>query len=139
MGVTEVVPNFIDGSWRKSSDPTALSVTNPATAEEIARVPLTTSMEVEAAALSAAAAFPKWRRTPCGERVQSLGTPTSLFSNPVISPESKNRIGALIEQGVQEGASLEVDGLTRGKRLSSSAGRRKVRSDGTSDLVTGGT
>ena len=29
---------------------------------------------------------------------------------PVISPESKNRIGALIEQGVQEGASLEVDG-----------------------------
>ncbi|MEE8187024.1 MAG: aldehyde dehydrogenase family protein, partial [Nitrososphaerales archaeon] len=47
-------------------------MTNPATAEEIARVPLTTSMEVEAAALSAAAAFPKWRRTPCGERVQYL-------------------------------------------------------------------
>ena len=72
MGVPEVVPNFIDGSWRRSSAPTALSVTNPATAEEIARVPLTTSMEVEAAALSAAAAFPKWRRTPCGERVQYL-------------------------------------------------------------------
>ena len=91
MGVTEVVPNFIDGSWRTSSDPTALSVTNPATAEEIARVPLTTSMEVEAAALSAAAAFPKWRRTPCGERVQYLGTPTSLFSKPfrrVLSPVS---------------------------------------------------
>ena len=72
VGVGEVVPNFINGSWRKSSAPTALAVTNPATAEIIARVPLTTSIEVEAAALSAAAAFPKWRRTPSSERVQYL-------------------------------------------------------------------
>ena len=72
MGVIEVVPNLIDGSWRKSSAATSLSVTNPATAEEIARVPLSPSAEVEAAAISAAAAFPEWRRTPAGERVRCL-------------------------------------------------------------------
>ena len=72
MGAAEVVPNLIDGSWRKSSARTALSVTNPATAEEIARVPLSPSAEVGAAAISAAAAFPEWRRTPPGERVQYL-------------------------------------------------------------------
>ncbi len=72
MGAAEVVPNLIDGSWRKSSARTALSVTNPATAEEIARVPLSPSAEVGAAVISAAAAFPEWRRTPPGERVQYL-------------------------------------------------------------------
>ena len=72
MGAVEVVPNLIDGSWSKSSAGTSLSVTNPATAEEIARVPLSPPAEVEAAAISAAAAFPEWRRTPPGERVQYL-------------------------------------------------------------------
>lgn len=66
------VLNFIDGSWQKSSTSEMLGVTNPATAEEIAKVPLSDAGEVEQAAITAAQAFREWRRTPPVERVQYL-------------------------------------------------------------------
>jgi malonate-semialdehyde dehydrogenase (acetylating)/methylmalonate-semialdehyde dehydrogenase len=47
-------------------------VVNPATAELLARTPLSTSVDVDAAVQSAAQAFPAWRRTPPGERIQYL-------------------------------------------------------------------
>ncbi len=72
MGTSEQILNFIDGSWQKSSVAAALSVTNPATTEEIAKVPLSEAAEVGQAADSAAKAFLGWRRTPPTERVQYL-------------------------------------------------------------------
>jgi malonate-semialdehyde dehydrogenase (acetylating)/methylmalonate-semialdehyde dehydrogenase len=47
-------------------------VINPATAELLARTPLSTAADVDAAVQAAADAFPAWRRTPPGERVQYL-------------------------------------------------------------------
>src|SRR6202048_1870293 len=66
------VQNFIAGSWQRSCATEFANVTNPATAELIARTPLSTSADVDAAVQAAASAFPAWRRTPAGERVQYL-------------------------------------------------------------------
>ena len=64
--------NYVDGSWRKSSTTQFFDVTNPATNELIARTPLSTNADVDDAVRAAAAAFPAWRRTPPGERIQYL-------------------------------------------------------------------
>jgi malonate-semialdehyde dehydrogenase (acetylating)/methylmalonate-semialdehyde dehydrogenase len=64
--------NFVDGAWRKSSSTQFFDVTNPATNELVARTPLSTNSDVDDAVRAAAAAFPAWRRTPPGERIQYL-------------------------------------------------------------------
>jgi malonate-semialdehyde dehydrogenase (acetylating) / methylmalonate-semialdehyde dehydrogenase len=64
--------NYISGSWTKSSASEFFNVTNPASGELIARTPVSTKADVEAAVQAAAAAFPAWRRTPAGERIQYL-------------------------------------------------------------------
>jgi malonate-semialdehyde dehydrogenase (acetylating) / methylmalonate-semialdehyde dehydrogenase len=64
--------NYVAGAWRRSSATEYVGVTNPATAELLARTPLSTIADVDAAVQAAAAAFPAWRRTPAGERVQFL-------------------------------------------------------------------
>jgi malonate-semialdehyde dehydrogenase (acetylating)/methylmalonate-semialdehyde dehydrogenase len=64
--------NYIGGGWRKSSTSEFLDVTNPATNELVAHTPLSTRADVDAAVQAAADAFPAWRRTPPGERIQYL-------------------------------------------------------------------
>jgi malonate-semialdehyde dehydrogenase (acetylating)/methylmalonate-semialdehyde dehydrogenase len=69
---TPDLQNYIQGGWHRSAAKEYVDVTNPATAEVLARTPLSTAAEVDAAVQSAADAFPAWRRTPPGERVQYL-------------------------------------------------------------------
>src|SRR6266481_3594099 len=64
--------NYVNGAWRPSTASEFVEVINPATAEVLARTPLSTRADVDAAVQAAAAAFPAWRRTPPGERVQYL-------------------------------------------------------------------
>ncbi|MBI4423817.1 MAG: CoA-acylating methylmalonate-semialdehyde dehydrogenase [Elusimicrobia bacterium] len=64
--------NFIGGDWRAPQTKDFLAVTNPATAEVLARVPLSPAGEVDLAARAAMKAYPGWRRTPATERVQVL-------------------------------------------------------------------
>ena len=64
--------NYIGGRWQRSSAADYLEVTNPATAEGMAEVPLSPPEEVAQAVQAATAAFPEWRRTPAVERVQYL-------------------------------------------------------------------
>src|SRR2546428_3674772 len=66
------LPNYIHGRWTESNAADWLDVTNPATGEPIAKVPLSDAAEVAAAVESAAAAFPDWRRTPPEDRIQPL-------------------------------------------------------------------
>ena len=49
-----------------------MNVINPASGELIARTPISTKADVDAVVQAAAAAFPAWRRTPAGERIQYL-------------------------------------------------------------------
>lgn len=64
--------NYINGQWCVSSATEHLTVVNPATAETLAQVPLSTADEVDQAAQAAAKAFQTWRRTPPPQRIQHL-------------------------------------------------------------------
>src|SRR5881396_2603168 len=64
--------NYINGQWCRSDASDFVAITNPATAQTIAEMPLTPASEVDAAARAAAEAFVGWRRTPVTERIQPL-------------------------------------------------------------------
>jgi len=64
--------NYINGEWIKPTVKEYFDVINPATGEVIARTPLSTKADVEAAAKAAGEAFVSWRRVPVNDRVQYL-------------------------------------------------------------------
>jgi malonate-semialdehyde dehydrogenase (acetylating)/methylmalonate-semialdehyde dehydrogenase len=64
--------NYVGGAWRRAETTEFLDVRDPATAEVVAKVPVSTGADVHGAAEAAALAFPQWRRTPPLERVQYL-------------------------------------------------------------------
>src|SRR5438105_8440322 len=64
--------NYVGGKWRRAQAVEFLDVRNPATAETIVRVPLSSREEVDEAVRAAQVAFVDWRRTPSTERIQYL-------------------------------------------------------------------
>jgi malonate-semialdehyde dehydrogenase (acetylating)/methylmalonate-semialdehyde dehydrogenase len=64
--------NYVNGAWRASTATEFVEVINPATAEVLTSTPLSTRADVDSAVQAAADAFPAWRRTPPGERIQYL-------------------------------------------------------------------
>lgn len=84
--------NFINGEWQRSQADAYLPVTNPATGQAMAEVPLATGADVDVAVGHALTAFPGWRRTPALERVQYLF-----------------KFKALLEQHIDELARLVTD------------------------------
>ena len=67
----EILANRIGGSWSAPSV-RRLPVVDPATGTPLAEAPLSTAEEVDRAVQAASRAFPDWRRTPPGDRVQPL-------------------------------------------------------------------
>ncbi len=76
----ETVRNYVGGAWVVSSSSTALDVTNPATGAVIARVPVSSTDEVDHAARVAREAFPAWRDTPPLDRAKYLFTLRDLMA-----------------------------------------------------------
>src|SRR5512133_1646271 len=72
MSQPEKLQNYINGAWCPSSAQDYLEVHNPATAEVLARVPLSPPEEVDQAAQAAAKAQAEWRRVPATQRIQYL-------------------------------------------------------------------
>src|SRR3984893_2722101 len=75
MQTTEAITklsNYVDGQWQRGSSAQYQTVTNPATQEVLAEVPLSDPAEVAAAVEPASTAFPGWRRTPPEDRIQPL-------------------------------------------------------------------
>lgn len=72
MQEANVLLNYVNGQWQASKASRYLDVTNPATAEVLARTPFSPSDEVDQAAQAAAAALTEWRRTPPPDRIQYL-------------------------------------------------------------------
>lgn len=64
------VPLFIDGEFRSSRATQWHTVINPATQQVLARVPMATPDEVQAAVQAAHEAFPSWRQTPINTRAR---------------------------------------------------------------------
>jgi malonate-semialdehyde dehydrogenase (acetylating) / methylmalonate-semialdehyde dehydrogenase len=98
-----VIANLVGGTWMPAETDAHLPVFDPATGEEIERVPLSSRAEVDAAVAAAAGRFESWSRTPVMERVRLMF-----------------RFKALLEEHADELAAV----VTRhhGKTLSEAAG-----------------
>lgn len=72
MSTPKKLLNYINGSWQKASASTYADVVNPATAEILAKVPLSQASDVDQAVRAASQAFDGWRRTPVEDRIQPL-------------------------------------------------------------------
>src|SRR5215470_4478121 len=66
------LPNYAGGKWLQSNATESIEIRNPATAELLGRIPMSTPDDAESVIEAAAAAFPAWRRTPPEERIQYL-------------------------------------------------------------------
>jgi malonate-semialdehyde dehydrogenase (acetylating)/methylmalonate-semialdehyde dehydrogenase len=75
------VLNYIDGEWVGPKASAWQDVVNPATNEIIARAASSDAVEVNCAVEAAQAAFPEWRSTPPGDRIQPLFKIRSLLQN----------------------------------------------------------
>lgn len=71
MSANGKLRNYINGAWQ-SIEVEHLDVVNPATAVPMTQVPLTPAEETAKAVEAASAAFPGWRQTPAGDRIQYL-------------------------------------------------------------------
>jgi malonate-semialdehyde dehydrogenase (acetylating)/methylmalonate-semialdehyde dehydrogenase len=67
-----VLANYVGGRWVPASVASRLDVTNPASGEVLARVPLSGGADVEAAVAAASAALPDWRSRSVGERTEFI-------------------------------------------------------------------
>src|SRR6185436_10929320 len=72
MAEPTVLSNFINGRWAPSSATDFVEVHNPARGVVIARTPLSTGGDVDAAVRAASAAFPGWSETPPVVRARSM-------------------------------------------------------------------
>jgi malonate-semialdehyde dehydrogenase (acetylating)/methylmalonate-semialdehyde dehydrogenase len=64
--------NFVAGRWVAATGSSSLDVTNPASGEVLAKVPLSSKADVDAAAAAAFASLPDWRSRAVGERTQFI-------------------------------------------------------------------
>src|SRR5918999_1416444 len=69
---TRLLDNYVAGRWTPATGDDALDVTNPATGETLARVPLSASADLDAAVSAARAALPDWRAVSAIARARKL-------------------------------------------------------------------
>jgi malonate-semialdehyde dehydrogenase (acetylating)/methylmalonate-semialdehyde dehydrogenase len=70
--MTTTLRNYVGGEWVESSTTEFLQITNPATAESLGRVPLSTASDVDHAVAAAQEAFQSWREVPPVVRARHL-------------------------------------------------------------------
>ena len=70
--MSKKVPLYIDGEFVASKSEQWIPVTNPATQEVIAQVPVATQSEMDAAVESAREAFKTWKEVPVSERARVM-------------------------------------------------------------------
>src|SRR5687767_9245509 len=68
----ETLSNYIGGRWIASKTSSFFDVHNPARGEVIARAPLSTGADVDAAVTAATKAFAGWSETPPVTRARSM-------------------------------------------------------------------
>jgi malonate-semialdehyde dehydrogenase (acetylating) / methylmalonate-semialdehyde dehydrogenase len=68
---TRTIKNYVGGRWLDATATQRLDVTNPATGEVMAQVPLSAAGDVDLAVAAARDAFPAWRATPPLERARA--------------------------------------------------------------------
>jgi malonate-semialdehyde dehydrogenase (acetylating) / methylmalonate-semialdehyde dehydrogenase len=78
MGM-KTLRNYVGGEWVSHAAVEYLDITNPATGEQLGRVPFSGAREVEQAVTAAQAAFVKWRQVPPVVRARYLFKLKSLM------------------------------------------------------------
>jgi malonate-semialdehyde dehydrogenase (acetylating) / methylmalonate-semialdehyde dehydrogenase len=68
----ETLQNYVGGRWVGSQARASVDVHNPAMGSVIAKTPLSTGADVDAAVQAAATAFPAWRDTPVVMRARTM-------------------------------------------------------------------
>src|SRR5215472_9815537 len=120
----ETLRNYIGGRWVESRAREFVDVYNPARGEVIAKTPLSTAEDVDAAVAAAKKAFPAWRDTP-----------------PVVRARVLFKFRALLEEHFEELARIVT--TEHGKTLDESRGsvRRGIEcvevACGTPSLIQG--
>jgi malonate-semialdehyde dehydrogenase (acetylating) / methylmalonate-semialdehyde dehydrogenase len=69
---TAVLKNYINGDWVDAQSNETLEVPNPATNEVLARVPISSTADVDLAVSAAKTAFETWKNTPVPKRARIL-------------------------------------------------------------------
>jgi malonate-semialdehyde dehydrogenase (acetylating)/methylmalonate-semialdehyde dehydrogenase len=92
--------NFIGGAWVSAKTASTLDVTNPANGEVLARVPLSSRADVDAAVAAASAAWPDWRSRAVGERTEFLYALREQF---------RRRIDEIADAITREGGKVTSD------------------------------
>jgi len=69
---TRLIDNYVAGRWTPASGADELDVTNPATGGVLARVPLSSAGDLDAAVRAARAALPEWRAVSVIARARTL-------------------------------------------------------------------
>lgn len=72
MATPETLQNYVGGKWVSSKATEFVNVHNPARGAVIARTPLSTRADLDAAVQAAAKAFPGWRDTPVVVRARAM-------------------------------------------------------------------
>jgi malonate-semialdehyde dehydrogenase (acetylating)/methylmalonate-semialdehyde dehydrogenase len=67
-----LLDNYVAGRWTAATSPDRLPVTNPATGEVLAEVPLSSADDLDKAVAAARAALPEWRAVAVIERARRL-------------------------------------------------------------------
>ncbi|HEX9365806.1 MAG TPA: aldehyde dehydrogenase family protein, partial [Vicinamibacterales bacterium] len=68
----EVLQNYVGGKWVPALAQAFVDVHNPAVGSVIAKTPLSTRADLDAAVQAAAKAFPAWRDTPVVQRARTM-------------------------------------------------------------------
>jgi malonate-semialdehyde dehydrogenase (acetylating)/methylmalonate-semialdehyde dehydrogenase len=87
---TRTIRNYVGGSWVEPDTDERLDVTNPATGEVLAQVPMSTAKDVDSAVTAARQAFPGWRATPPVERARAC------FELRHLLEENKDELARLV-------------------------------------------
>jgi malonate-semialdehyde dehydrogenase (acetylating)/methylmalonate-semialdehyde dehydrogenase len=87
---TRTIRNYVGGSWVEADTDERLDVTNPATGEVLAQVPLSSAKDVDRAVAAAREAFPGWRATPPVERARAV------FELKYLLEENKDELAKLV-------------------------------------------
>lgn len=85
-----LLDNYLGGAWTSASGSEQLDVVNPSTGEVLARVPLSTAADVDAAVAAARAALPAWRA------VSVLNRAKLLFELRQLLVERQDELAALV-------------------------------------------
>ena len=99
------IKNYIDGEWVESEGEVK-DVINPATGKVIAKVPISTKGEIDAAVMAAKEAFPDWRRTP-----------------PLARARCMFRLKELMEENFEELSRIQT--MEHGKTIDESRGETR--------------